>query len=73
MLRIRALAPLAVALFASAVSAQQDFSAEGADACLKCHESEKMKGADSIAAVPVPDENLPGCRECHQKTRFHWR
>ena len=41
--------------------------------CGECHESEKMKGVNSIASVPIPDETSKGCRECHLKTRFHWR
>ncbi|MBL8728521.1 MAG: FHA domain-containing protein [Planctomycetes bacterium] len=41
--------------------------------CAHCHDERATAAAKTIDAVPVPDESLPTCRECHLQRQFHWR
>ncbi|MCZ6597113.1 MAG: FHA domain-containing protein [Planctomycetota bacterium] len=43
--------------------------------CYDCHEVAGTKAARSVSQVPIPDESLQLCRDCHldQRQRFHWR
>jgi hypothetical protein len=41
--------------------------------CAHCHDEHATAAAKTIDAVPVPDESLPSCRECHLQRQFHWR
>lgn len=42
-------------------------------ACADCHDAAGTAAATTLAAVPIPDESLPGCRTCHLQHQFHWR
>ena len=41
--------------------------------CAHCHDERATAAAKTIDTVPVPDESLPTCRECHLQRQFHWR
>lgn len=79
--RIRpAATSVAVALFAAVVagpaSAQQEFALEGALACLKCHESEKIMGILETAHANFDNPDTPAsteeqCEACHGPSATH--
>jgi hypothetical protein len=41
--------------------------------CAKCHDAANLKSATTIAAIAIPDDRSPACRDCHLKAQFHWR
>ncbi|MBL9076601.1 MAG: cytochrome c3 family protein [Planctomycetes bacterium] len=41
--------------------------------CTSCHDERATAAANTLAAVPVPDESLSLCRDCHLQRQFHWR
>jgi DmsE family decaheme c-type cytochrome len=66
---------LLMALLAAEAQAQQEFSAEGAKACLECHESDKIMG---ILDTPHADPKNPHspasvhqCESCHGPSATH--
>lgn len=66
---------MAVLWAGSALALEQDFSEEGATACLECHESEKTMGIMETPHFKSDDPNTPAAREecesCHGPSATH--
>jgi len=66
---------LPLALLAQAASAQQSYSGEGAQACLECHESEKVMGIRETPHAQFDNPRTPAAREqcesCHGPSATH--
>jgi predicted CXXCH cytochrome family protein len=62
-------------LFVMRVQAQQEYSGEGAQACLECHESEKVMGIRETPHANFDDPKSPASREqcesCHGPSATH--
>jgi len=62
-------------LFVMPVQAQQEYSGEGAQACLECHESEKVMGIRETPHANFDDPKSPASREqcesCHGPSATH--
>ena len=41
--------------------------------CTDCHDERATAAAKTLTAVPVPDESMSLCRDCHLQRQFHWR
>lgn len=70
-------AALALALLAWPAAAQQPPSGEGARACLKCHESDKIMGILETPHAKFDDPRTPAAREqcesCHGLSATHMK
>ncbi len=68
---------LALAMLVQAASAQQAYSGEGAQACLKCHESEKVMGIRKTPHAKFDDPRTPAardqCESCHGPSATHMK
>jgi len=64
-------------LFVGTVRAQQEYSGEGAQACLECHESEKVMGIRETPHANFDDPKSPASREqcesCHGPSAIHMK
>jgi len=41
--------------------------------CAECHGLDGLAKSKSLEDVPVPDDAVPSCRQCHLQKQFHWR
>lgn len=41
--------------------------------CATCHARDALAASKSLRDVPVPDDAVAACRECHVRKQFHWR
>jgi hypothetical protein len=41
--------------------------------CTTCHGRIGLESAKTLDGVPIPDDRIAVCRECHVKRQFHWR
>ena len=66
---------LGVGLLGSSASGEQEYSGEGAQACLACHESDKVMGIRDTPHANFEDPRSPASREqcesCHGPSATH--
>ena len=41
--------------------------------CKTCHGNTGLESANTLEAVPIPDDRTAVCRACHLEKQFHWR